>query len=80
MTHRHFQDTFLDVLFPSLSLFILLFSIANYTVCDFESEQLCEWKRLSNKNAPWAMMEGQTSKHLDLPTRDHTTNSDKGES
>lgn len=68
------------MLFPSLSLFILLFSIANYTVCDFESEQLCEWKTLSNKDVPWAVIEGQTSRGLGLPTRDHTTNSDKGES
>ncbi|XP_054848150.1 MAM and LDL-receptor class A domain-containing protein 1 isoform X2 [Eublepharis macularius] len=50
----------------------------NYTVCDFDSEQLCEWTTLSNKDILWAMMKGQNSRDLDLPTRDHTTNSDKG--
>ncbi|XP_077160334.1 MAM and LDL-receptor class A domain-containing protein 1 [Paroedura picta] len=51
---------------------------ANYTVCDFESKQLCEWKTLSNKDVPWAVTEGQTFPGLGFPTRDHTTNSDKG--
>ncbi|XP_044280965.1 MAM and LDL-receptor class A domain-containing protein 1 [Varanus komodoensis] len=54
-----------------------LSACANYTLCDFESD-LCEWKTLNTKDVQWSLMKGQVSGDSELPARDHTTNSSRG--
>nr|XP_016850155.1 PREDICTED: MAM and LDL-receptor class A domain-containing protein 1 [Anolis carolinensis] len=49
----------------------------NYTLCNFESD-LCKWKTLNPKEVQWNIMKGQASHNSGLPSKDHTTNSDKG--
>uniref|UniRef100_A0A8C8RM21 MAM and LDL receptor class A domain containing 1 n=1 Tax=Pelusios castaneus TaxID=367368 RepID=A0A8C8RM21_9SAUR len=52
---------------------------SNYTTCDFEAD-FCGWRPLSTEDANWNIIKGETSNDITLPKRDHTTNSEHGES